>query len=87
MLDKEGLGFGDVKLAFAAGLLLGWKKMLFALLLASVAASIVLLILRKRRGDDTDKEYPFGPFLAGGFALSLLFGDTVIRFYLSMFSL
>ncbi len=87
VLDKEGLGFGDVKLAFAAGLLLGWKKMLFALLLASVAASIVLLILRKRRGDDTDKEYPFGPFLAGGFALSLLFGDTVIRFYLSMFSL
>ena len=87
VLKKEGLGFGDVKLAFAAGLLLGWQKMLFALLIASVAASAVLLILRKKRGDAADTEYPFGPFLAAGFAIALLFGDAAISYYLSLFSL
>ena len=87
VLEKEGLGFGDVKLAFAAGLLLGWKKMLFALLISSVAASIVLLTLRRKRGDDVDKEYPFGPFLAAGFALALLVGDAVISYYISLFAL
>jgi prepilin signal peptidase PulO-like enzyme (type II secretory pathway) len=86
VLEKEGLGFGDVKLAFAAGLLLGWQKMLFALLISSVAASIILLFLRKRRGDEADHEYPFGPFLAAGFALALLVGNPVISFYLSLFS-
>ena len=86
VLEKEGLGFGDVKLAFAAGLLLGWQRMLFALLVASVTASVILLTLRKRRGDDVDTEYPFGPFLAVGFALALLVGTPVISFYVSLFS-
>ncbi|MBQ8268306.1 MAG: prepilin peptidase [Clostridia bacterium] len=86
VLGKEGLGFGDVKLSFAAGLLLGWQKMLLALLIASVTASILLIILRKQRGDDVDKEYPFGPFLAAGFAIALLCGDPVISYYLSLFS-
>ncbi len=86
VLEKEGLGFGDVKLAFAAGLLLGWQRMILALLVSSVAASAVLLTLRKKRGDDVDKEYPFGPFLTVGFALALLCGDPIISFYLSLFS-
>ena len=86
VLEKEGLGFGDVKLSFAAGLLLGWQKMLFALLIASVTASVLLLILRKKRGDDADKEYPFGPFLAAGFAIALLCGDPAISYYVSLFS-
>lgn len=87
ILKKEGLGLGDVKLAFAAGLLLGWQKMLLALLISSVSASIVLLSLRRKRGDGADREYPFGPFLCAGFSLALLCGDAVISYYLSLFSL
>lgn len=45
---RESLGGADVELAFTAGLLLGWQKMLLAMLLASLSASILLLILRKR---------------------------------------
>ncbi len=87
VLDKEGLGFGDVKLAFAAGLLLGWQKMLFAMLIASVVGSLVLMILKRVRGDETGKEYPFGPFIAGGMAIALLFGDPIIQWYLSLLGL
>ena len=87
VLDKEGLGFGDVKLAFVAGALLGWQKMLFALLVASVGASIILLTLKKVRGDETGKEYPFGPFLAVGIGLALLVGDPIISWYLSLLGL
>ena len=87
VLDKEGLGFGDVKLSFAAGLLLGWQKMLFAMLIASVVGSLVLMILKRVRGDETGKEYPFGPFIAGGMAIALLFGDPIIQWYLSLLGL
>ena len=84
ILKREGLGFGDVKLAFAAGLLLGWQKMLFAMLVASVSASIILVILRRVRGDEEGHEYPFGPFLAVGIGVAMLFGAAVIEWYLSL---
>ncbi|MBP3592070.1 MAG: prepilin peptidase [Clostridia bacterium] len=84
VLDKEGLGFGDVKLAAVTGLLLGWMKMLFAMLIASVVASVVLLILKRVRDDENGKEYPFGPFIAGGAAIALLIGDPIIEWYLSL---
>jgi len=87
VLGKEGLGFGDVKLAFIAGVLLGWQKMLLALLVASVGASIILLILKKVRGDEVGKEYPFGPFLAVGIGLAILVGDPIISWYLSLLGL
>lgn len=82
VLKREGLGFGDVKLAFAAGLMLGWQRMMLAMLVASVSASIVLLAVRYARGDEKDREYPFGPFIAVGVALALLFGQAIIDWYL-----
>lgn len=87
ILKREGLGFGDVKLAFAAGLLLGWQRMLFAMLIASVSASIILLIVRKARGDEKDREYPFGPFISVGVAFALLFGWPIISWYASLLGL
>ena len=84
ILKREGLGFGDVKLAFAAGLLLGWQRMLFAMLIASVSASIILVILRRVRGDEEGHEYPFGPFLAVGIGAAMLFGAPVISWYTSL---
>lgn len=84
ILKHEGIGFGDVKLALAAGLLLGWQKMLFAMLVASVSASIILVILRRVRGDEEGHEYPFGPFLAVGIGVAMLFGAAVIEWYLSL---
>ena len=84
ILKREGIGFGDVKFAFAAGLLLGWQRMLFALLIASVSASIILLIVKRVKNDENGKEYPFGPFLSVGVAVALLFGAPVIEWYLSL---
>ena len=84
ILKREGIGFGDVKLALAAGLLLGWQKMLFGMLVASVSGSVVLVILRRVRGDEEGHEYPFGPFLAVGIGVAMLFGAAVIDWYLSL---
>ena len=81
ILKREGLGFGDVKLAAAAGFMLGWQKLIFAILIASVVGSIVLLILKFVRNDDKNKEYPFGPFISAGVLLSLFFGTHIITWY------
>lgn len=87
ILKREGLGFGDVKLAFAAGLLLGWQRMLLALLISSISASIILIIVKRVKGDEDGKEYPFGPFISVGVAIALLFGAPIITWYLSLLGL
>ena len=81
VLGKEALGGGDIKLAFAAGMLLGWEKMLAAMLVATVAGSIVLLILQKVKNKERGTEYPFVPFMVSGIVIMLFAGDGIIAWY------
>ncbi len=83
-LKKEGLGFGDVKLAFATGLLLGWQKFLLAILLASILACLVLIPIKYAKNHSKHTEYPFGPFIAFGVLVALLFGAKIISWYISL---
>ncbi len=88
---REGLGGGDIKLAAACGLLLGWERLLLSVLAASVAASVVLGVLSRRDGKKDEEsegsgEYPFAPFLSAAFALALFFGNYIISAYLSLLS-
>lgn len=89
---KEGLGGGDIKLTAACGLLLGWQRLLFAILVASLIACIVLIILnnKKRKNgkdDDNGGEYPFAPFLTTAFVCSMFLGNFIISAYLSLLGL
>lgn len=52
-----GMGFGDVKLYFVLGLLLGWKKILVVFLLSVVlgaAVSVVYLVIKRRKAAAED---------------------------------
>ncbi len=75
----KGMGFGDVKLSFLLGLILGFPKIILALYLAFLTGAfvgIILIIWRKKRSlKDT---IPFGPFLITGTLLSLFLGDLVL---------
>jgi len=81
---NDALGGGDVKLAAVLGLLLGWEKLLLAVLIASLIASVVLIIVRRVRGDGKNTEYPFGPFLVLGMTVALLFGNRIISWYVGI---
>ena len=84
---KEGMGFGDVKLAGAIGTFLGWKEVLASLILAffiGAIVGIVLIILRKKGR----KEYiPFGPFIALGGVLMTLWGNEIIKVVMPIFQI
>jgi len=71
---RAGIGMGDVKLALLLGAALG-QDVLPALLIGSLGAAAFGLLLIARSGAAARKEtIPFGPFLAGGALLLLLFG-------------
>lgn len=83
----RGMGFGDVKLAAALGLFIGWPDIALALILAFItgAALSLLLIFLKRK---TIKDYvPFGPFIALGVVLVFLFGYQILYLYFQFFDL
>lgn len=84
VLKQEGLGFGDVKYAAAAGLLLGWQRFLFSILIASVAGALVMVISNRVTNADKRKEYPFGPYLVVGTLVALFFGNVVISWYIGL---
>ena len=79
----RGIGGGDIKLMAAAGLLLGWQNILLSLMIGSIAGSVIHLALMKIQGKD--RVLAFGPYLAFGIFISMLYGNDIITWYLGMF--
>lgn len=91
LFGKEGLGFGDVKLMACAGLLLGWKSVVAAIVFAIVIA-LADILLRKiaRNGAKLpggEAEFAFAPHLALGVAFALFCGGPVASWYASILNL
>ena len=80
----NGLGMGDVKLMAAAGLLLGWPRMILTVLIGSVSGAIIHT-LRMKGG--AGRKLAFGPYLAAGIWISALVGTQLINAYLSLYGL
>jgi leader peptidase (prepilin peptidase) / N-methyltransferase len=82
--SPRSMGFGDVKLAFVLGLALGWLGWgelvlgLFCGFLTGAVVGVALIALRRRGRKD---HLPFGPFLAFGTLVVLLWGDMILRWY------
>lgn len=77
LINPNGMGFGDVKLALALGVALGWYGWAvlcaggFAGFLFGALYGLGLMILR-RAGRKTG--IPFGPFMIAGALIGVLFG-------------
>lgn len=80
----NGLGMGDIKLVAAAGLLLGWPKMILAVLIGSLSGAIIHSVRMKHGAGN---KLAFGPYLAAGLWIAALVGGPLISAYLSLFGL
>ena len=80
---REGMGYGDFKLLAAIGAWLGWKMLPVAILVSSFVGAVVgiALIVIARRGRHVP--IPFGPYLALGGLVALLWGEPLVNLYLS----
>lgn len=82
IMRKEGMGMGDVKLAVILGLWLGLINpllCLFALIASSLIGLVVgvaILFVRKE-----SRPFPFGPWLALGTVVVILFSGPILRAY------
>jgi leader peptidase (prepilin peptidase)/N-methyltransferase len=83
--QREGMGYGDFKLLAAIGAWLGWQMLPLVILVSSIAGTTVgiFLIVITKRG--RHEPIPFGPYLAGGGFLALLWGSQVNEAYRNLF--
>ena len=83
-LVSKGLwvGFGDVKLGIALGvLLIDWKLAILALFLANLIGTLIVLpgLLTGKLSRKT--QVPFGPLLIAGFFIAFLAGASILQGY------
>lgn len=75
------LGFGDVKLVFFLGLILGWPNVLAGLFLSFMIGALIgtILIFFGKKG--LKSEVPFAPFLVMGTLIALFWGEKFVSWY------
>ncbi len=81
----RAIGGGDVKLMAAAGLLLGWQKIILAFVIGCIVGSIIHIIRMKASGEG--KVLAMGPYLSVGIMTTVIAGDYIINRYLTLVGL
>ncbi|MFZ5560653.1 MAG: prepilin peptidase [Pseudomonadota bacterium] len=79
---KEGMGYGDFKLMAALGAWLGWVALPLILLLSSVVGTVIgigYLIVRRQSAP-----FAFGPYIAIAGFIALLWGQSLLHWYLGV---
>lgn len=76
----RGMGFGDVKLAFTMGILLGMPQGFLAIYIAFILGAIIGIGLLFKGRTKWRSTIAFGPFLVIGTAITICFGDTILQY-------
>jgi leader peptidase (prepilin peptidase)/N-methyltransferase len=79
---KEGMGYGDFKLMAVFGAWLGWQSVFLILLLSSFVGAIFVMAILYAQKKGKNTQVPFGPYIAIAGWIALLWGDSMIEFYL-----
>jgi leader peptidase (prepilin peptidase)/N-methyltransferase len=83
----KGIGFGDVRLAGLCGGFLGWmgyREVIVGFLISFIVAGVPAAVLLAMHKVNRRTQIPFGPFLAAGTVITVLFGAPVIHAWASL---
>jgi leader peptidase (prepilin peptidase)/N-methyltransferase len=81
LVSPGGMGIGDVKLIAMIGAFLGWQEVLVTILSSAMIGALVgvsLILLKKKGRKDP---IPFGPFLAIGALIAMVWGRELLNWY------
>lgn len=78
----KGIGFGDVRLAALCAGFVGWigyREVIVAFLVSFVVAGVPAAVLLAMHKVQRRTQIPFGPFLAAGSVIAVLFGPSIVH--------
>ncbi|MBN1471597.1 MAG: prepilin peptidase [Syntrophaceae bacterium] len=79
IFKREGMGGGDIKLLAMIGGFLGWKSLIFVLLLSSFSGALIGIAAMIIKKQDTKYAIPFGPFLSAAAIAYIFWGAGFMR--------
>lgn len=80
--NGAAIGGGDVKLMASCGLLIGWKLIIVSFFMGCILGSIIHVIRIKVSNED--HMLAMGPYLSLGVFITMLYGNRLIDWYLSL---
>ena len=81
----RGMGQGDIGIAAVCGLFLGNKLILVNLFIAIVIGGMIGVIILAFKMKNKKDSMAFGPCLASGAVISILFGNIILNKYFELF--
>lgn len=81
------IGSGDIRLGVVMGLMLGWKGVIVALLLAYTLGAVIGIALLLSKKATRKTAVPFGTFLTVATVVTLLYGSVIIEWYFDLIGL
>lgn len=81
----KGMGEGDIEIAAVCGLFLGVKGIIVGLFLGIVIGGIVGIIILALKLKKAKDKMAFGPFIAIGCLISMIWGSRLVEMYLTLF--
>jgi leader peptidase (prepilin peptidase)/N-methyltransferase len=81
LFGKEGIGGGDIKFLAMVGAFLGWQQAVLTLMVGSVVGALVGLVLLAMKVLQKGQYIPFGPYLALGGFIAVLWGSELWHWY------
>ena len=82
IIHKAGMGWGDVTLALMFTSILNFRQVIFAIFLAFLLGAIVAVFLQVKLKKARDSAFAFGPFIALGAYISLVYGTQAVTWWL-----
>lgn len=84
LIIPGGFGGGDIKLAAALGLLLGWRGMVCTAFVSIFTAGLYCIWKLARKKAGRKEQIAFGPFFCAGAAVALFYGNEIIDWWLGL---
>lgn len=78
----RGIGGGDVKLMAVCGLLLGWKLIIFAFFVGCILGAGIHIL--RMKFSNKGHVLALGPYLSLGVFFAMLWGESLISWYLTL---
>ena len=85
LYKKETFGLGDIKLSALIGFVIGYWDAFIAIFFGFILAAFIFAFLIVTRLQKRDAYLPFGPYLIFGMVLYILYGESILRWYINFF--
>lgn len=81
VLKRDSMGGGDIKLLALLGLYFPLWECMLLLIIACILGIVIAMLLADRE----DAAFPFGPALSLAAWVTMLFGESIVSWYLALF--